>query len=95
MVFPTPTFDDVGQYAKEKSGCSSTSKAYKFMAGPGYLYDIKGNINWLNYFVWPIITSSDVILHSFICYWWYKLRTQWKWVWSAFDQWKRARHPTS
>ena len=45
------TFDDVGQYAKEKSGCSSASKAYKYMAEPGYLHDIKGNINWLNYFL--------------------------------------------
>ena len=35
----------VGQYAKEKSGCSSASKAYKYMAEPGYLHDIKGNIN--------------------------------------------------
>ena len=39
------TFDDVGLCAKEKSGCSSASKAYKYMAEPGYLHDIKGNIN--------------------------------------------------
>ena len=44
-VFPTLTFDDVGQYAKEKSGCRSASKAYKYMAEPGYPHDIKGNIN--------------------------------------------------
>lgn len=31
--------------AKEKSGCSSMSKAYKFTVDPGYLHDIKGNVN--------------------------------------------------
>ena len=44
-VFPTLTFDDVGHYAKERSAYSSTSKAYKFMAEPGYFHDIKGSIN--------------------------------------------------
>ncbi|RMX51883.1 hypothetical protein pdam_00012201 [Pocillopora damicornis] len=29
--------------AKEKSGCSSMSKAYKFTVDLGYLHDIKGN----------------------------------------------------
>ncbi|XP_068700401.1 uncharacterized protein [Montipora foliosa] len=42
-AFPALTFDDVVRYSKEKSGCTSTSKAYKFMAEPGYLHDIKVN----------------------------------------------------
>ena len=41
-AFPALTFDDVVRYSKEKSGCTTTSKAYKFMAEPGYLHDIKG-----------------------------------------------------
>lgn len=41
-IFPSLTFDDVGQYAKKMSGCTSTAKAYKFMAEPGYLHEIKG-----------------------------------------------------
>ena len=41
-IFPALTFDDVGQYTKEMSGCTGTSKAYKFIAEPGYLHDIKG-----------------------------------------------------
>lgn len=44
-VFSTLTFDDVGQYAKEKFVCSSTSKAYKFMAEPDYFHDIRGYID--------------------------------------------------
>ena len=42
-IFPLLTFDDVGQYAKKMFGCTSTAKAYKFMAEPGYLHEIKGN----------------------------------------------------
>ena len=42
-IFPLLAFHDVGQYAKKMSGCTSTAKAYKFMAEPGYLDEIKGN----------------------------------------------------
>ena len=42
-IFPSLTFHDVGQYAKKMSGCTSTVKAYKFMAEPGYLHEVKGN----------------------------------------------------
>ena len=35
-------------YAKKKSGCTSTAKAYEFMAEPGYLHDIKGEYNFIN-----------------------------------------------
>ena len=38
-IFPALTFR---QYPKEMSGYTSMSKAYKFMAEPGYLHDIKG-----------------------------------------------------
>jgi len=39
---PALTFGDVEEYAKMKSGCTSTTKAYKFCAEPGYLHNIKG-----------------------------------------------------
>ena len=52
--------------AKEKSGCSSMSKAYKFTVDPGYLHDIKGNVNWLNTFLLSIVTrGNSIIFHSF------------------------------
>lgn len=38
---PDLTFALVEKYAKDKSGCQSTAKAYKFFAEPGYLHDIK------------------------------------------------------
>ena len=39
---PALTFEDVVKYSKDRSGCSNTAKACKFMAEPGYLHDIKG-----------------------------------------------------
>lgn len=39
---PDLTFAFVEKYAQDKSGCQSTTKAYKFFAEPGYLHDIKG-----------------------------------------------------
>ena len=48
------------------SGCSSMSKAYKFTVDPGYLHDIKGNVNWLNNFLLSIVTrGNSIIFHSF------------------------------
>lgn len=41
---PDLTFGDVETYARSQSGCSSTTKAYKFCAEPGYLHEIKGII---------------------------------------------------
>ena len=41
---PDLTFGFVEKYAKDKSGCQSTAKAYKFFAEPGYLHDIKGKL---------------------------------------------------
>ena len=41
---PDLTFAFVEKYAKDKSGCESTTKAYKFFAEPGYLHDIKGKL---------------------------------------------------
>lgn len=38
---PALTFEDVVKYSKDRSGCSNTAKACKFMAEPGYLHDIK------------------------------------------------------
>ncbi|XP_031559302.1 uncharacterized protein LOC116295589 [Actinia tenebrosa] len=38
---PELTFGDVEEYARKESGCSSTTKAYKFCAEPGYLHNIK------------------------------------------------------
>ena len=51
--------------AKGMSGCSSMSKAYKFTVDPGYLHDIKGNVNWLNNFLLSIVTrGNSIIFHS-------------------------------
>ena len=66
-IFPALTFDDVGQYAKEMSGCTSTSKAYKFMAEPGYLHDIKGKYfcfdqQFYYYYSSPIYTIIFVLV---------------------------------
>ncbi len=41
-LLPALTFEDVVKYSKDRSGCSNTAKACKFMAEPGYLHDIKG-----------------------------------------------------
>ena len=41
---PDFCFADVERYAKDKSGCQNTAKAYKFFAEPGYLHEIKGKI---------------------------------------------------
>ena len=41
---PDLTFGFVEKYAKDKSGCQSTAKAYKFFAEPGYLHGIKGKL---------------------------------------------------
>ena len=41
---PDLCFADVEGYAKNKSGCQNTAKAYKFFAEPGYLHEIKGKI---------------------------------------------------
>ena len=51
--------------AKEKSGCSSMSKAYKFTVDPGYLHDIKGNVNWLNNFLLSIVTRGNSLFYLF------------------------------
>ena len=40
--FPEMTFAEVENFAKQASGCTSTSKAYKFFAEPGYLHNIQG-----------------------------------------------------
>lgn len=42
QLFPNLTFAEVESYAKNSSGCTSTSKAYKFFAEPGYLHNIQG-----------------------------------------------------
>ena len=42
QLFPNLTFAEVGSYAKNSSGCTSTNKAYKFFAEPGYLHNIQG-----------------------------------------------------
>lgn len=41
-LFPNLTFAEVESYAKNSSGCTSTDKAYKFFAEPGYLHNIQG-----------------------------------------------------
>ena len=41
---PDLSFVDVERYAKDKSGCQNTAKAYKFFAEPGYLHEIKCKI---------------------------------------------------
>ncbi|KAG1655017.1 hypothetical protein GQR58_024744 [Nymphon striatum] len=43
--FPELTFADVESFAKSMSGCTSTSKAYKFFAEPRYLHSI--NVTYL------------------------------------------------
>lgn len=40
--FPDFTFAEVESYAKTISGCTSTTKAYKSFAEPGYVHDIQG-----------------------------------------------------
>lgn len=42
QLFPNLTFAEVESYAKNSSGCTSTNKAYKFFAEPGYLHNIQG-----------------------------------------------------
>ena len=42
QLFPKLTFAEVESFAKNASGCTSTNKAYKFFAEPGYLHNIQG-----------------------------------------------------
>jgi len=41
---PDLNFVDNERYAKDKSGCQNTARAYKFFAEPAYLHEIKGKI---------------------------------------------------